>query len=267
MIIAVTNRKGGVGKSTMAAHLAAGLATQGFNVAEVDTDSQGHAALMLGMADENGLYKAMIEKVPFEEVVRLVPPEQYSTPDRPSKGNLYLLPSSDRTYQIPSKLEPDETFLFLQLMDDMKARYSLDVIVIDTNPTLSMFDGAVWLAVDGYLYVTECSRMSFDGVQEALTQFQRFGKQRERYLGRESHVIGILPNKFRANTRLHRHNIAQLVEAFGHDFVWPPVTLRTAWEEAVNAQELVYTYVPTGQEASDAWAVVDRTLEAVKPWQ
>ena len=42
MIIAVTNRKGGVGKSTIASHIAAGLATKGYYVGLVDTDSQGN---------------------------------------------------------------------------------------------------------------------------------------------------------------------------------------------------------------------------------
>lgn len=265
-IIAVTNRKGGVGKSTISTHIASGLAARGWNVAIVDTDSQGHASLMLGMPEENGLFGLMIDKRPFDEVLRLVPPEQYTTSDTPSRGNLYLLPSSDRTYQIPYMLKPDESFLFLQLMEDMAEEYELDAIFIDTNPTMSLFDGAIYLAADGYIYVTECERLSFDGISKAIDQMERFGAQRRQYLGRESRIVGIVPNKMRADTRNHRHNIAKLAEAFP-GLVWSPITLRTIWTEATNAEELVYTYAPTGQEAADAWSLVDRTIQVILQWQ
>jgi chromosome partitioning protein len=262
-VIAVTNRKGGVGKSTVSTHLAAGLATRGYQVAIVDTDSQGHAALMLGMPDENGLYNVMIDKQPMEAALRLVPQEQYSTPDDPARGNLWLLPSSDKTFQIPDRLEPDETFLFVALMDALGEGLNLDYIIIDTNPTLSLLDGAIWMAVDGYLYVTECSRLSFDGVNRAIEQLQRFSAQRKKFLHRDSRVLGIIPNKMRMDTKLHRYNVEKLGEGYP-GLVWTPMRLRIAWEEATNNQELMYTYSPGGQEADDAWAIVTRAIREME---
>jgi chromosome partitioning protein len=265
-IVAVTNRKGGVGKSTIATHISAGLATMGYNVGLVDTDSQGHCSLMMGMPEENGLFNLLIEKRPMQQAVRLIPPEHYSTADHPSTGNLYLIPSSDRTYQIPHMLKPDESFLFLQTMEQFAESYSLDVIIIDTNPTMSLFDGAIYLAADGYIYVTECERLSFDGIQKAIEQMERFGTQRRQYLGRESRILGIIPNKLRADTRNHRHNISKLAEVFP-GLVWTPLILRTVWTEATNAEELVYTYAPTGQEADDAWRIVEKLAKALQAWQ
>lgn len=265
-VVAVTNRKGGVGKSTMAAHIAAGLATIGFRVGLVDTDSQGHCGLMLSMPDENGLFNLLIEKYPIEHVVRAVPPENYSTTDHPAQGALFLLPSSERTFQIPYMLQPDESFLFLQYMDDMAARYQLDTILIDTSPTTSMFDGSVYLAADGFLYVTECERLSLDGIQTAIEHMDRFARQRRQYLNRDSRVVGIIPNKLRADTRLHRHNVAQLAEAFP-GLVWSPVTLRVLWAEATNVSELIYTYAPSGVEARDAWNLVNNTAKVLQQWQ
>lgn len=262
-IIAFTNRKGGVGKSTFAVHTAAGLAARGHRVGLIDTDSQGHVALMLGLPEENGLYDALIEKKPLDQVMRLVPSEVYSTAALPSTGNLFVLPSSDRTYRIPYMLNPNETLLFLEMLDQMSEWFQLDAIIIDTNPTLNLFDGVVYLAVDGFVYVTECERLALDGVVSALDQLKNFAAQRKRYLNRESCVLGILPNKLRAETRLHRHNISKMVDHFGTEFVWNPVVLRTVWAEAVNSQELVYTYAPDGHEARDAWQVVQRVEAAL----
>ncbi len=265
-IIAVTNRKGGVGKSTMSVHIAAGLAASGWKVGLVDTDSQGHAGMMLGMPEENGLYNVLIEKQPMDDVVRLVPSERYTQPDQPSQGQLYLLPSSDKTYKIPHELSQDETFLFYETMEQMGEQYELDVIIIDTNPTLSLFDGAVYLAADGYIYVTECERMSVDGLQSAVEQMVRFQKQRKRYLNRDSRVLGIIPNKMRPKTAVHRQNIAEIADAFGKELVWSPVRLRTLWVEAANVQIPVYLLAPTGEEAQDAWMLVQRTAEALRAW-
>lgn len=261
-VISVTCNKGGVGKSTFAVHLAAGLATRGYRVGLVDTANEGHAGLMLQMPDENGLFRLLIERAPLGEVINEVPAEHYSLPDYPSSGTLYLLSGGDRTYKIPQELEPQDMLLFYEQMEALAAGYQLDVIFVDTNPNKTLFDGALYLATDRFIYITECERLSFDGVQRAIAQMERATAQRQRYLGRDTAVLGILPNKMRADTRLHRHNITRLVDAYG-ELVWPPVTQRVIWAEATNNLELVYTYAPSGQEARDAWSVVMRTEKAL----
>lgn len=261
-IIAVTNRKGGVGKSTMTTHIGAGLAQMGLKVAIVDTDSQGHAGQMFGLPDENGLYAALIEKRGLEDVLHLVPDARYMPDDTPATGQLYVLPSSDKTYRIPHELRQEDTFLFLEVLEAMGDWLKLDAILIDTNPTLSLFDGAVWLASDAYIYVTECERLSIDGIQSGIAQLQKASHQRAKYLQRESRILGIIPNKMRAKTMVHRMNIAAIAEAYP-GLVWSPVTLRTAWVEAANLQESIFRYAPAGQEARDAWALVRKTMEAL----
>lgn len=265
-IIAVTNRKGGVGKSTISTHVAAGLAASGWNVGLVDTDSQGHAGLMLGMPEEDGLFGVLVEKRPLAECVMVVPKERYSTPDSPALGNLYLLPSSVKTYKIPYELDANQTFLFLEILESFAETANLDVLIVDTNPTMSMFDGAVYLATDGFIYVTECERMSFDGITKALDQMQSSSASRRRYLGRDTRVLGIIPNKMRPKTLVHRRNITDLAAAFP-GVVWPPLMLSTAWVEAAQLQEPVFVCAPTSQPARDAWAIVERTKAEITAWQ
>ena len=75
--IAVANRKGGVGKSTVSVHVAAGLATRGHNVLLVDSDPQGHAGFSLGIPPQPGLFNLLVEKKEFQEVVRSIPPAAF----------------------------------------------------------------------------------------------------------------------------------------------------------------------------------------------
>lgn len=253
-IVIVCNRKGGVGKTTWTIHIAAGLAQKGRRVGLVDTDSQGHAGLMLNMPESDGLFQVLIEKAPLEECVLSMPT---------GNGSLHLLPSSARTYKIPYMLNPDESFLFLQKMEEFAALCSLDVILVDTAPTMSLFDGAIYLAADGYIYVTEPERLSLDGVMVAVDQMQRFSAQRRQYLNRESSILGIIPNKVR-QTLVHRRNIEALRDHFG-DLVWQPVTLRTMWAEASNLNQTIYDYAPNGPEAEDATRIVGAVENAL--WQ
>lgn len=263
-VITVTNRKGGVGKSTISSHIAAGLATRGYHVGLVDTDSQGHASLMLAMPQENGLYNLIVENMPLQNVLRLVPFENYSTSDTPAMGALYLLPSSDRTFRIPFLV--DDPFIFGDKLAEMGEAYNLDVIIVDTNPTMSMFDGSIYLATDGFIYVTTCEKLAIDGVQKAITQMQRFGRKRLEYRGEQSRILGIVPNMVRPKTRNHKHNIRELEKTFP-SLVWSRIVLDTIWAEATNLEQLMYTYVPSGIQADAAWNLVDQTERALEAWQ
>lgn len=262
-IVAVTNRKGGVGKSTFATHIAAGLARKGHRVGIADTDSQGHAALMLGVPEENGLFHLLIDKAPLKEVVRQIPVENYS--DVETSGMLLLIPSSNRTYQIPHMLKPDETFLFLEKLQELGDLAQLDYIIIDTHPTMSLFDGSMYLAADGFVYITECEHLSMSGVREAFDQLRSFERQRKMYMNRDTRILGIIPNKFR-NTIIHQENLAQLRETFGA-LVWDEIPLRTIWTEASNFHQPVFTYAPNEKATEDAWTVVDRIEGELEQWE
>jgi chromosome partitioning protein len=266
MIITITNRKGGVGKSTIATNLAAGLATKGYRIGVVDTDSQGHAALIFSMPETNGLYNVMVGKQPLEQWVWQVPPQHYAVGDHPSQGALYLLPSSDQTYKIPAELQQHEAFLFLETLEAMAAQYQLHHIIIDTNPTMTMFDGAVYMASDAYLYVTECARLSMDGVARAVQQMLQMRASRERFLGRETRILGILPNKFRVNTLNHRENVAALAQHFPGD-VWTPIRLKTVYEKSQEELKPVFVFAPTSNEANDMWALVEHAEGVLASWQ
>lgn len=261
--IAVTNEKGGVGKSTMAAHIAAGLSLRGRTVLLIDTDPQGHLARLFGMDAEDGLYRLIVEKAGWGDVVREVPEAAYrpaSLADRQAGGGLYLLPGSTRTAAIAS-LEQNPWVLTDRLDELAEALPEFELVVMDTAPTASMFDASIYLATDAFIYVTVCEALSFDGINKSLAKIERFGRR-----GTSSQrLIGILPNLIRARTENHRMNLKNLAEAFG-DLVWKPVAQRTVWTEASNYGQLVFAYAPESGVAADAWEVVDQAEEAIQKW-
>ena len=72
--IAVANRKGGVGKTTSAVHLAAGLALAGRKVLLIDSDGPGHAARLLGLTPERGLADVMDGRLSLTDAITTARP-------------------------------------------------------------------------------------------------------------------------------------------------------------------------------------------------
>src|SRR5260221_95165 len=100
-VVAVANRKGGVGKSTTSVHIAGALAARGHKVLLVDTDPQGHAGVCLGIRKEPGLYNLIVEKADFQDVIRPVSPESLMPEDKPPLGRLLVLPGDEKSQVIP----------------------------------------------------------------------------------------------------------------------------------------------------------------------
>lgn len=270
-VITVTNRKGGVGKTTFAAHLASGLAIMGYNVGCVDTDSQGHLALMFGIEQRNSLFNVLIEKHPLRDEILVVPPEYYSPPDSPSKGNLFLLPGYDQTFKIPFEMQATDAFLFVDTMIEFGELADLDYIIVDSQPTMSQFDGAVYLATDAFLYITELEVLALAGLQEAISQMRAFTETRKRYLGSDTIIAGIVPNKMRTKTVTHQHNLSALAQTYGAfkegGLVMPPCRLLTVWTQACNERVPMYVFEPSGEAAQDSWRIVRSVEERLRTWQ
>lgn len=256
--ISVVQRKGGVGKTTISTLLAGGWAIRGLRVLLIDTDSQGDAGRMIGVAPNNALYDWLAEGKPSSEVTVPISAESITTPDMPMAGAMFLLPSGARTFAIPSVT--DNPFLLAERLQEFNEMF--DVIIIDTAPTLSALDAYVYLASDYFVYVTECEELSIAGLTDGLSYVQRFSKHRATYnVGVESQVLGVVPNKMRPNTINHRVNLQYIAQEYG-GLVWPPITQRTKFPESNNYGQLIYAYAPTSGEANDAWRLVDKA-EAV----
>lgn len=257
--IAVSNRKGGTGKSTVSTHLAAGLAHRGYNVCLVDTDSQGDASSMLGMEPTDALFSVMVDNVGFEKAITAVRPGSYQVPDAPAAGEFWILPSSSRTSIIPSLVR--DPFKFLSLITQIKETF--DYVIIDTAPTISMFDGSVFIATDAFLFVTLPQALSFKGLNEGIEQMMEFNESRKTIHQSESRLLGILPNMVQANTVNDRVNLSELAEHYRR-YVWHPLMMRTKYKEASNFGELMFAYEPSSFEANEMLRVTDNVIAEVE---
>lgn len=257
-VVTIANRKGGCGKTTMSVHLAAGLAALGKRVVLVDVDSQGQCALLLGRPEMNGLYEIIVNDHPMDKVVQAIPPEIYEINGH-IPGEFYLLPGSDRTYAVADHIHEQG---MMNLFSELSQICQPDVILVDTQPSISKLDAALWLAVDYFLYVTTLDRLGVAGLQNAIEQLINFNPHRQALGLRPTQVMGIIPNRVEKDTLVNQTVGQQLSEAYQH-LVWPPVLERKTWPRAAQIQKIVYKYSPGGQAARDCWEMTRRVLEVL----
>lgn len=251
--ITLINEKGGVGKTTLAIHLAAGLAIRGYRVVLADADAQGHATVSLGLKKEPGMYELIVRGNSFREVLRPVSPDVFGIPGHACKGQLYAVPSNVETRSIPIQISDAFT-----VADRFRELESLvDVVIFDTSPTPSLLHGAIYLATDSIIYPTKCEFLSFDGLLESFTHREMIQPTRDRWGLQDINVMGIIPNMYRSSTIVHQENLNKLKARYGA-IVWPEVVMRTIWAEASTVGQLIYRFAPESGGARDAWNIVNR---------
>jgi len=256
-VVTLACEKGGVGKTTLATHLAAGLAIRGKRVLLVDADAQGHATFGLGLKNEPGFYDLLVRDAEWKSVLRVVAPEVYEPPDTKSQGLLAVLPGNVETQLIAQKI--DNAFLIAERLHEMDGY--IDIVIFDTSPTPSLLHGAIYLATDALLYPTLCETYSLNGLVATIKHQERFSQQRRSATGRETLIMGIVPTMYRPKTVEHSENLAQLQQRYG-ELVWPPLPMRITWAEAVTMRHPVFSIAPQSAAAREAWAVV-RAAEEV----
>lgn len=260
-VITFVNEKGGVGKTTLAVHLACGLAARGAKVMLIDGDPQGHATVRTGIRKAPALYDLLVRDGEWTEAVRPVPPEKFGVPGhRLPAGKLWVIPSNVETRNIATSIS-DADSLALRL-DELRGL--VDIVIIDTSPTPSLLHGAFYTATDMIIYPTKLTFTSFDGLVESIRRRQAADKARaERWNLAPIRVAGIVPVEYRATTIEQQTNLAELQKQFG-DLVWRPIPQRTVWTESESAALPVYALDPSGGAAADAWEMVDRIQEVLR---
>ena len=153
--IAIANQKGGVGKTTLAVHMAAFLAAHGQRVALIDADPQGNASswLLDGDTTQAGMFQLLVVGTPALELAQPV-----------NGWRIRLLPGNSRT---------GEAFIFLaatgkpfDTVAQMLRPLSRDVdyTLIDMPPSKGAGFREVLFAADAVLVPTQLERLSLEGV-------------------------------------------------------------------------------------------------------
>jgi chromosome partitioning protein len=201
--LAVTNQKGGVGKTTTSVNLAASLAESGRRVLLVDLDPQGNATMGSGV-DKRGLTQTVYQVVlglADAAAVRL----------RSEKGGYDLLPANRDLAGAEIELielEQRETRL-KDALAPLAADY--DFILLDCPPALNMLTVNGLVAADAVMIPMQCEYYALEGLSDLVNTVKRV----RTHLNPQLEIEGLLRTMFDPRNTLAQQVSAQLQSHFG----------------------------------------------------
>jgi len=240
-IIAISNLKGGIGKTTTVVNVGAGLALKGARVLLVDVDAQGNLAMALGVEPRRTLYDVLVDGASPEAVIITARP------------NLDLLPS-------------DHTLLGAQPVIAQRADWSralekalrpvishYDFILIDSGGSLTPLNVNAFMAAKSVIAPTTIEHFSLKSIDLLFQQVARVK-------GSSGAIKLIVPTMFDPRVKQSADLLDELRSRYG-DLVGPPVRVNVRLSEAPRYGQTIYEFDPRSRGAIDYALLVERVCE------
>lgn len=234
---AIVNQKGGVGKTTTAVNLSAGLASLGHRILLIDLDPQGNATSGVGVRRAGlamSVYDVLVGGDPMFHVIQPT-----------SVQRLDLAPSDVRLAGAEVELVP-AIAREMKLRNAIRAvREMYDVVLVDCPPSLGLLTVNALAAADGCLIPMQCEYYALEGLSSLTTTIELI----QRHLNPDLKVVGVLLTMVDRRTRLSDQVAAEVRRHFG-DRVYAaeiPRSIRLA--EAPSYGQPVLSYAPESKGA------------------
>lgn len=237
-IIAITNQKGGVGKTTTAAALMSCLIQRGQKVLAVDLDPQGSFGFSFGLDIESctTIYEVLKGQSPIESAI--VKTEQGDI--LPSN---ILLSGAELEFNRPGR-----EFMLRNQLSRVEDQY--DYIIIDTPPALNVLTVNAYVAADALIIPMAPEILSLLGASQIRDTIETV---RQCYNSR-LRVLGILLNKYNTRLNLNREVLEmseQIAKQLKTKVFQTMIRASVAVAEAPAHGESIITYAPKCKPAQD----------------
>lgn len=259
-VISLLNEKGGVGKTTLSVHIAAGLANLGKRVLLIDADAQGHSTIMLGQSKRGGLYDLVVREASWRDCTVAVSPDVWAEPSwNGSDGALMVVPSNVETQGITNMV--DDTAILKERLEEIED--VVDYVIIDTSPTPSLLHAMLYYATHGIIMPSQPEGLAMDGLAHTTRHMTRVNKLRRNAGLPTAKFLGVVPTMFDARTNAHEWGLNEIRKHFGETTTWPVMPMRTIWRDVSAKRVTIFSHAPRDVAADEMRAIVRRTMEAI----
>lgn len=236
-IIAITNQKGGVGKTTTSVNLGACMASLGKRVLLVDIDPQGNTTSGIGInkADvENCIYDILVNEVaPKEAVAATAIPGLHVIPATIQLAGAEIEMVSTISREVRLK----------RALHQLKPDY--DYILIDCPPSLGLLTINSLTAADSVLIPIQCEYYALEGLSQLLNTVRLVQK----HLNTSLQIEGVLLTMFDARTNLGIQVIEEVKKYFQQKVYQTIIPRNVRLSEAPSHGQAIITYDPRSKGA------------------
>lgn len=258
-ILAISNQKGGVGKTTTSVNLAAALAEIGQRVLLIDLDPQANASGVLragtDAASAVGLYEVITHQVSILEALQ---------PTR--LPNLHLLPAALDLAGAEVEVARMEQHLYQlrNCLEPLRQAQALDFVLLDCPPSLGILMSNALVAADDLLIPIQCEYYALEGLGLLM---RVAGSICHGGINPQLGICGLVMTMFDARTNLNSAVIKDVREHFQEVVFQTAIPRTIRFGEAPSHGQTILEYDPQGNGALAYRALASEVLLRVQSGQ
>jgi len=231
-VFAIANQKGGVGKTTSAVNLSAGLALRGVDTLLIDLDPQANATSNLGISKVEGasIYGPLTGEGSVTEKIM-----------ETGREHLFLIPSERDLSATEMELSREEDYLLKlkALTDEICNQYELGAIVLDCPPSATLLSLNALAAADYLIIALQCEYLAMEGLGEILSVMEQI---RDGGLNPKLQLGGILMTMFDIRTNLSQQVVGEVRKHFQDQVFQSIIPRNIRLTEAPSFGQTIFEY-------------------------
>jgi chromosome partitioning protein len=248
--VAIVNQKGGVGKTTSAIHLAAGLALEGHATLLVDIDPQSNATAGVGItANENrpGIYDLLINEAAMYDVIC-----------KTEIAKLDLVAADSRLHgaeiELVSKIAREH--ILAEAFKQLDSRY--EYVLMDCPPSLGLLTLNALTAAQSLIVPMQCEYFALEG----LAHLMKTVKLVQKHLNTTLQIEGIVLTMFDGRLNLSKQVADEISQVFGSRVYKTTIARNVRLSEAPSYGQPVFIYDSSSRGAQNYRDLVREFLDA-----
>jgi len=250
-IVAIANQKGGVGKTTTAVNLGAGLAELGHRILLVDLDPQANATSSFGLqgVEQISLYEPLLGEASITE--KIVPTH---------RDDLFIVPADLDLAgaEVEIARMPNHLTRLAETLKPLHADETFDFVLLDCPPSLGILMSNALAATDELLTPIQCEYFALEGLVKIVRLVEQV---RDSGANKRLELSGIVMTMFDGRTNLSEQVVAEVREHFGERVYQTVIPRSVRLSEAPSFGKSILEYAPSGAAAQAYRALAREFIE------